>query len=176
MWHRRPFGSWGFKERMFEKGDLKYVILDLLAEKPRHGYEVIRDLEERLGGFYSPSPGAVYPTLQMLEDMGYVTSNQQDGKRVYKITDEGRAFLVERKETVEDIQRRMRSHFGPWLDEDEMREFAGEMKSFASDMKDFARMFAKSQGGAWRDRAKRDKIRDVLTRARAEIDEIIRSE
>jgi DNA-binding PadR family transcriptional regulator len=176
VWHRRPFGPWSFKERMFEKGELKFVILDLLAEKHKHGYEVIRDLEERLGGFYSPSPGAVYPTLQMLEDMGYVSSVQQDGKRVYQITEEGRAFLVERKETVEDIQKRVRSRFGPWFDEEEMREFAEEMKSFASDMKDFAKMFAKSQGGAWRDPSKRDKIREVLKRTRAEIDEILHSE
>ena len=54
---------------MFEKGDLKYVILDLLKDEPSHGYEVIRKLEERSRGFYSPSPGSVYPTLQLLEDM-----------------------------------------------------------------------------------------------------------
>jgi len=161
---------------MFEKGDLKYVILDLLAEKPKHGYEIIRDLEARLGGFYSPSPGAVYPTLQMLEDMGYVTSNQMDGKRVYQITEEGRAFLAERKETVDDIRNRMRSRFGPWFDEDDMREFAEELRSFAHDMKDFAKMFAKSQSGTWRDPAKREKIREVLKRTRDEIDEILRAE
>ena len=176
MWHRGPLGPWGFKERMFEKGDLKYVILDLLAEKPKHGYEIIRDLEARLGGFYSPSPGAVYPTLQMLEDMGYVTSNQMDGKRVYQITEEGRAFLAERKETVDDIRNRMRSRFGPWFDEDDMREFAEELRSFAHDMKDFAKMFAKSQSGTWRDPAKREKIREVLKRTRDEIDEILRAE
>lgn len=176
MWHKGPFGPWSFKERMFEKGDLKYVILDLLAEKPRHGYEVIRDLEERLGGFYSPSPGAVYPTLQMLEDMGYVSSSQQDGKRVYQITEEGRAFLAERQETLDDIRRRMRSRFGPWFDEEEVREFADEMKEFARDMKDFAKMFAKSQGSAWRDPARREKIREVLKRTRQEIDEILRAE
>jgi len=147
MWHRGPFGPWSFKERMFEKGDLKYVILGLLAEKPRHGYEIIRDLEEKLGGFYSPSPGAVYPTLQMLEDMSYVSSRQQDSKRVYEISEEGRAFLVEHKETLDDIQKRMHSRLGPWFDEAEVREFADEMKLFAHDMKDFTKMFAKSRGG-----------------------------
>ena len=71
--HGRYRGGPGgpFKGRMFEQGDLKYVILKLLAEKPRHGYEVIRTLEERMGGAYAPSPGAVYPTLTMLEEMGY---------------------------------------------------------------------------------------------------------
>ena len=173
MWHTRPFGPWGFSERMFEKGDLKYVILDLLAEKPRHGYEVIRELEERFGGFYSPSPGAVYPTLQMLEDLGYVASSQEDSKRVYQITEEGRAFLAERKETVEGIRGRMRSRFGPWLDEDEVREFAEEMREFARDMKDFAKLFAKSHGAAWRDPAKRQRLREILNRTRQEIDEIL---
>ena len=67
--------------RLFEKGDLKYVILQLLSERSAHGYEVIRALEERFGGMYTPSAGAVYPTLQMLEDMEYVSSTQQDGKK-----------------------------------------------------------------------------------------------
>ncbi len=175
MWCAGPFGPRRFRDRMFEKGDLKYVILDLLAEKPRHGYEVIRDLEERFGGLYSPSPGAVYPTLQMLEDLGYVTSSQQDGKRTYEITEEGRAFLAERKDTVEHIHGRMRSRFGPWFDEEGAREFAEEMRGFASDMKDFAKTFAKSQGGAWRDPAKRDRIREVLKRTREEIDRILKA-
>ena len=161
---------------MFEKGDLKYVILDLLAEKPMHGYEVIRDLEDRLGGFYAPSPGAVYPTLQMLEDQGYVTSSQQDGKRVYQITEEGRAFLAEQKETVERIRRRMHSRFAPWFDEDEVKEFTDEMREFAQDMKEFAKTFAKSRRGAWRDPSRRERIREVLRRTRSEIDEIIAGE
>jgi len=61
-WHGRA-------ARLFEQGDLKYVILRLLEEKPRHGYEIIKDLEGRFGGSYAPSPGTVYPTLTMLEDL-----------------------------------------------------------------------------------------------------------
>ncbi len=182
MWgrgHRHGgFGAWGgfggFRERLFEKGDLKYVILDLLAEKPRHGYDIIRDLEGKLGGFYSPSPGAVYPTLQMLEDLGHVTSYQQDGKRVYQITDEGRAFLAERKETVDDIRERVRSRFAPWIDEEDVREFTDEMREFGKDIREFAKMFAKTQTSAWRDPATREKIREVLRRTRREIDDILR--
>ncbi len=176
MFYAGPFGPWRFKERMFEKGDLKYVILDLLAEKPRHGYDIIRELEERFGGLYVPSPGAVYPTLQMLEDLGYVTSSQQDGKRTYEITEEGRKFLAERKDTMDDIRGRMRSRFGPWFDEEGAREFAEEMREFAGDMKDFAKTFAKSRGGMWRDPAKREKIREILRRTRHEIDEILREQ
>src|SRR5512134_1634402 len=75
--HRRP-------GRIFEQGDLKYVILKLLAEKPRHGYEIIKELEDRFGGAYSPSPGTVYPTLTMLEDLGYAQVNtDESGRKTY---------------------------------------------------------------------------------------------
>jgi len=82
---------------------MKYVILKLLRDKPRHGYEVMKDLEERMHGCYSPSPGTVYPTLQWLEDEGLVVSRDVEGKKVYEITDTGRAFLDEHKDIVEDI-------------------------------------------------------------------------
>ena len=78
----------------FQKGDLKYVVLSLLKDKPRYGYEVIKALEEKSHGFYAPSPGVVYPTLQMLEEMGYASSAERDGKRVYTITEEGSKFLA----------------------------------------------------------------------------------
>ena len=94
--------------RMFEQGDLKLVILQLLEEKPRHGYEIIKDLEERSGGRYTPSPGTVYPTLTLLEDMGYASSSAEaGGKKVYSITDEGRAYLAENKTTVDDVFERL---------------------------------------------------------------------
>jgi DNA-binding PadR family transcriptional regulator len=102
--------------RVFKKGDIKYVILDLLKDKPRHGYEIIRELEDRFHGFYSPSAGSVYPTLQLLEDMGYVTSTVADGKKVYSITEEGKKFLAEREETVEGIRGRVRDWWGPGAD------------------------------------------------------------
>src|SRR5215207_6450395 len=67
------------RSQMFESGEVKFVILRLLKEKPRHGYEVIKALEEKLAGCYSPSPGTVYPTLQLLEDEGYVRAVETDG-------------------------------------------------------------------------------------------------
>jgi DNA-binding PadR family transcriptional regulator len=94
--------------RVFDQGDLKYVILQLLDEKPRHGYEVIKAIEERFGGAYSPSPGTVYPTLTMLEDMGYAKVNlEEGGKKVYEITDEGRKYLAENRPMVDDIFARI---------------------------------------------------------------------
>lgn len=96
--------------RMFGQGDLKFVILRLLAEKPRHGYEIIKELEDRSGGTYSPSPGTVYPTLVMLEDMGWARATpEESGKKIYAITEEGRQHLEAHGDTVDDIFERMAS-------------------------------------------------------------------
>ena len=86
-----------FGERFMRmrRGDIKYHLLEILKEGPRHGYEIISELESRSGG-YRPSPGSVYPTLQMLEEGGYLTSEQIEGKKVYTITDEGKRLLEER--------------------------------------------------------------------------------
>ena len=99
-------GPW--RESSFQKGDLKYVILDLIKDKPRHGYEIIRELEEMSYGFYTPSPGAVYPTLQMLEEMGYATAAERDGRKTYTITEEGVNFLAERKDSADEVRSHMK--------------------------------------------------------------------
>jgi DNA-binding PadR family transcriptional regulator len=103
---RHPRRPW--QDSSFQKGDLKYVILDLLKEKPRHGYEIIRELEEMSHGLYTPSPGAVYPTLQMLEEMGYAEAVERDGKKVYTITEEGLKFLDERKDSADEVRSQMK--------------------------------------------------------------------
>lgn len=97
MGRRFPFGG-GPGPRMFERGYLKYALLDLLQEGPKHGYEMMKDLEQRMGGFYAPSAGAIYPTLQLLEDRGWAKSETVEGKKVYTITDEGRGALAEAAE------------------------------------------------------------------------------
>ena len=80
------------------------MILRLLEEKPRHGYEIIKEIEERFGGMYSPSPGTIYPTLTMLEDLGYARAlPEESGKKIYEITDEGRAYLSENQPLIDDI-------------------------------------------------------------------------
>jgi DNA-binding PadR family transcriptional regulator len=103
-WERMAFGGgpwgggpWGGGRRA-RRGDVRTALLTLLAEEPMHGYDLIRRLEERSGGAWRPSPGSIYPTLQMLEDEGLVTSEERDGKRVYTITDAGRTELEERRE------------------------------------------------------------------------------
>jgi DNA-binding PadR family transcriptional regulator len=113
----RPRGRWR-AGRMFEQGDLRYVVLRLLEEKPRHGYEIIKALEERFGGTYAPSPGVVYPTLQLLEDLGYARIVPgPEGKKTYEITDAGRAHLAENKDTVDSIFERVSRLVGHFLDE-----------------------------------------------------------
>jgi DNA-binding PadR family transcriptional regulator len=95
--------------RVFEQGDLRLVLLKLIADKPRHGYELIKAVEEAVGGAYAPSPGIVYPTLTLLEDMGYVRQQPDaDGaKKLYAVTAEGETHLAEQKEAVDGILARM---------------------------------------------------------------------
>ena len=91
--------EWGSPPRM-RRGDIKYLLLEALAERPMHGYDIMRELEERHEGRYRPSAGSVYPTLQMLEDGGFLKSETVDGKRVYSITDAGQRMLDERGEVA----------------------------------------------------------------------------
>ncbi|MEJ0078527.1 MAG: PadR family transcriptional regulator [Alphaproteobacteria bacterium] len=107
--------------RMLAQGDLRLIALALIAEQPRHGYEIIKLLEDRTEGWYSPSPGIVYPTLTYLEEAGYVTAQAEGAKKLYTITDEGRAYLeqnrdfvdavLERLSTIGEKVKRMREHF-----------------------------------------------------------------
>jgi DNA-binding PadR family transcriptional regulator len=93
---------------MFGHGDLRLVLLSLIAEKPRHGYDLIRAIEEKFGGFYAPSPGAVYPTLTLLEEQDYIAAEAVSGtKKLYQITEAGRAFLDENSVALKGIQSRM---------------------------------------------------------------------
>jgi DNA-binding PadR family transcriptional regulator len=103
--------------RFFAHGDLRLVILHLIAEKPRHGYEIIKAIEERVAGAYSPSPGVVYPTLTMLEELGHVTVSAGEGaKKLHEITAEGRAYLDANRPAVDALLARMneagRAHGG----------------------------------------------------------------
>jgi len=94
--------------RFFEQGDLRYVLLQLISEKPSHGYELIKEIEERLGGAYSPSPGVVYPTLTLLEELGFIRPVDSEGARkAFEITDEGRAALEQNKASVDAIFQRI---------------------------------------------------------------------
>jgi len=141
--HRRHFGGFagGFggamgmggkaflAGRRLAAGDLQLVLLALLAERPSHGYELIKALEERSGGFYSPSPGMVYPALTWLEEVGYASVAAEGTKKLYTITDTGRTYLAENREAAEAMLRqleyigrkmgRVREIFGGFDDDEE---------------------------------------------------------
>ena len=94
--------------RMFEGGELRLVLLKLIADEPRHGYDLIRAIEDLTGGEYAPSPGVIYPTLTLLQDMGLVEEAAVEGARKpFQVTDEGRAHLEERSEEVEALFARL---------------------------------------------------------------------
>lgn len=152
--------------RMFEQGDLKYVILQMLAEKPRHGYEIIKELEERFAGSYAPSAGTVYPTLSLLEDMGYASVTlEEGGKKVYAITDAGRQYLEENKGAVDDIFERI-AEFGASFLSDGMRDINRAMGSVG-------KATYASASSYFRDAEKVKQVKEVLERAAKEIDGIL---
>jgi DNA-binding PadR family transcriptional regulator len=94
--------------RLFDNGELRLVILSLIAEKPSHGYEIIKGIEEQMGGAYVPSAGVVYPTLSLLEDEGFATMSTHGGKKLYTITDAGRAELDANRSRIEELLGRIR--------------------------------------------------------------------
>ena len=93
--------------RMLAQGDLRLIALALIAEQPRHGYEIMKVLEDKTAGWYSPSPGIVYPTLTYLEETGYVTAQAEGAKKLYTITAEGRAHLDENRDFVDAVLERL---------------------------------------------------------------------
>jgi len=114
----RGFGGWGEegegrggrggRRRLFDGGDLRLVLLALIEQQPRHGYDLIREIKERTGGIYAPSPGVVYPTLTLLADMGLVEEQAEDGARkVFAITPAGIAHLDEQRELIEALLARL---------------------------------------------------------------------
>jgi DNA-binding PadR family transcriptional regulator len=149
--------------RIFEKGDLKYVILNLLKDKPSHGYEIIRAMEEHFHGFYTPSAGSVYPTLQMLDDMGYVNSSERDGKKVYTVTEEGKKFLKEQQEVIAKIQCQMKDWWGP-RDINEFHETIHELKRLGGMVGQKATILGPEKWKA---------IKDIIARACKEVEEIL---
>jgi DNA-binding PadR family transcriptional regulator len=169
-----PFGKWfghhgfgpgGFGHgRFFERGILKYVILHLIQEQPRHGYDIIQELEKKFHGFYSPSAGTVYPILQLLEDQGYVTINQKDGKKVYSITDDGEKFLKEHEEEIQHIKE-MKEHLKENVGS-QIHELKGEVKQTAK------LIFHYATQGALKDPETMKELRMAFADFRNKIEEI----
>lgn len=158
--------SRGSRKRMwFGSGDMKYVILKLLRDKPMHGYEVMKALENQTNGCYKPSPGTVYPTLQWLDDEDLVEVEEKDGKKVYSITDSGLAFLEENRGKVEDIFERIEETLG---------------RLFNDPMPDINRSIGRVVGQAyivaWKldtDSEKRRRVAEILDSAAEQLDELV---
>lgn len=166
------FGAWarhggkGFRWRIFERGDLKFVILRMVSEKAMHGYEVMQALEEESCGAYKPSPGSVYPTLQMLEDEGLVRSREEEGKKVYEITEEGREYLDKHGDVVDEIFERIEAFADRFLGKD-IRDLSAA----------FSRVAQSTREGALAWDLGSETLRemaDVLDRARQELDDLRR--
>ena len=169
------FGAWadfcgpgtGFRGRrhrgrMFDRGDLRYMILTLLDKQPMHGYEVMQALSREAAGLYTPSAGSVYPVLQLLQDQGYVISEDRDGKRVYSITDTGRAFLKENSDRVDDVFEKI-SDYTSRFRGSEMRDLTRSFIKFAQVS------FEEAVRGAG-DTEKLDELKEILERATREME------
>jgi len=178
-WSFNPeaFGFWmgggggkrrGFRGgRMFEQGDLKYVILKLLEEKPRHGYDIIKELEEKSGGAYAPSAGTVYPTLQLLEDLGYASvAPEEGGKRIYSITEAGKQYLEQNKSTVEDVFDRL-ADVGASILSDAVMEINRSFRDVASATYGPVRSYHKDTETA-------AKVKEILDRTARELRELFK--
>jgi DNA-binding PadR family transcriptional regulator len=164
------FGAWGgqggrrFRWKVFDRGDLKFVILRLVSRKPMHGYEVMQALEEESGGCYKASPGSIYPTLQMLEDQGLLQSREEDGKKIYEITEEGRRYLDQNGDLVDEIFERIESFADRFLGK-ETRDLSAA----------FSRLAQTAFEGAFAWESHPDSVArmaEVLERARTELEEI----
>jgi DNA-binding PadR family transcriptional regulator len=147
--------------RMIASGDLQLIILALLSEKPRHGYEIIKAIEEHSSGIYTPSPGVVYPALTYLEEMGYASVEQEGNKRLYRITEAGTEHLKKNHENVDEMLDQL-ARFG--------RKMAHIRKEYAEqtqEAEDFASDAGREIKGEWRKtkaefRGLRDELKATL--------------
>ena len=160
--HRHgPFGGRRRSARMFDSGALRLVVLGLIAEAPRHGYEIIQGLAARFQGSYSPSPGAIYPMLRMLAEAGLVTSSSWGPKRSFEITGAGRAYLAEHAAELEAINAQIKAAAAPIGD-----------SGIGDAIHDFrTALFGKMRRGELTD-AQARALKEVLRKAREEIDKI----
>jgi DNA-binding PadR family transcriptional regulator len=157
--------------RRLASGDLQLVLLALLAERPSHGYELIKALEERSGGFYSPSPGMVYPALTWLEEVGYASVAADGTKKLYSITETGQAYLKENREAADAMlgqlayigrkMGRVREIFGGF-DEDE----EGDAQGIGAARRELRQALREKRGAAPEEKLR---IRDILREAAARI-------
>jgi DNA-binding PadR family transcriptional regulator len=164
-----PWGRGGRWGRFFGPGEIRLALLSMLESGPKHGYELMKELETKSGGIYKASAGAIYPALQQLEDEGMVMSDAAAGKRTYSLTNQGRAELQKQAETVKRIWQRAEQagDWAPWMG----MEGAEVMRPAADVMK--TALKAATRGS--HDSAKVAKIREILERTKQEIEALEKS-
>ncbi|SUM42898.1 transcriptional regulator, PadR family [Staphylococcus petrasii] len=155
-------GRRGGRDRFFKKGNLQFVILKMLEEESRHGYQIIKDLEERFKGFYSPSPGSVYPILQMLEDREFVSISKEGNKKIYTITDEGKQFLEENVDQDEFTQR---------LEKFKNVDFE-QMKASREQLQEVFHGFMKASQSAMQDEEKKKELDALIEETKEKLEKI----
>ena len=153
--------------RMLAQGDLRLIVLALIAEQPRHGYEIIKLIEERTADWYSPSPGIVYPTLTYLEDVGYLTAQAEGAKKLYTITDEGRAHLQQNRDLADAVLDRLAAigeRAARWRgrDRDERRAMPPLIEAALDNLRAAAAKRLADDGAA-------ETVAEILTRAAADL-------
>jgi len=165
-----PFEGFGAERRgpgpRVDRGDVKILVLSVLRDGPKHGYEVMRAIETRTGSAYTPSPGVVYPTLQMLEDLGHVRAGEGGERKTYELTDAGRAYLEENKAAEQEAWAQFEEHsWGsfPGFGTDEQRQVRDEMIELGKSLFANGRVFRA-------DAAKLGRVRDALRNARRDVD------
>jgi DNA-binding PadR family transcriptional regulator len=162
--HWAEFGMMGMRSRFFGPGEVRLALLSLIAEGPKHGYELMRQLEERSGGIYKASAGTVYPTLQQLEDEGLISSDSKEGKRVYAITEAGSEEIKREDETVRRIWWRAKRWAG-WrnaLDPD-----AAEIRGPAERL---VKAAFRAVAGETASQERIARVREILERAMRDLD------
>jgi len=152
--------------RFFGPGEVRLALLSMLAEKPLHGYELMKQLEERSGGVYRASAGTIYPTLQQLEDEGMVASDLRDSKKTYTLTDAGRRELDDRREAVERIWRRARR----W--EDWRSAFNPDAAEIRGPAERLVKAAFRAVAGELATHQRLERVREILLRALHELDNL----
>ena len=149
------------RRRPLDHGDLRLLILLLISETPRHGYDLIAEIETRTGGTYKPSPGVIYPALSVIQDMGLAKVKKTEGKRVFYITEDGEAELEANAETLEKIEERLDSlaHPESELDPRDVRVASQRLRHTVF----------QSVTQSWPDTSDYEKIVEILNQARADI-------
>lgn len=153
--------------RFFDNGEVRLVILSLLEDGPKHGYQLMKEMQERSGGIYRASAGTVYPTLQQLEDEGLIDSEKKDGRRVYSLTEAGRTELARDPEAVKRIWERAES-WGDWTE-----HLSGKtLLIMAGSIKKLTKSALRAAHWAEGNERRQEQVKKILRRAAEDLDDL----